>query len=81
MVSHDDGDMRSSGGTRVMPRASKPERLLIRASSARRRESGASSEVGAASGVSLSDVDVAVALAASFSTSWIASGAIVIVSA
>lgn len=82
MVSHDDGDMRSSGGTRVMPRASKPDRLLIRASSARRRESGAFnfSEVGAApSGVSLRDV--AVAPAASSSTSWVASGAIVVVSA
>lgn len=76
MVSHADGVMRSSGGTRVMPRASKPERFLIRASSARRWESGAFSEVGAASGVSLSDA--AVAPVANFSISCVASGAVVI---
>ena len=78
MSSHRDGGMRSSGSTRAMPRASKPERLSIRALRALSPERGGLSEIGVVSGPSLSDV--VVAAAADFSTSWFVSDAIVLVS-
>ena len=71
--SHNDGGMRSSGRTRVMPRASNPDRPSMRALMARRPETGFSEPGTTSWAVSLTDGVVVVASAADFSTSRITS--------